>query len=177
MQSTFSDVFFDAFTGELKTLEDYVNSFSRSIARSLSDILSKQLVEGLFATGTPGGGAAAGGGWLGQFGRYIASVFHDGGVVGRDDAARRTVPSAVFAAAPRLHDGLMPNEFPAILQKGETVFTPGQLKAMGAGSGRRVNVNNNFYITAPGGRVAPQSVGQVQAGVYTSIVRAAKRNN
>jgi hypothetical protein len=42
------------------------------------------------------------------------------------------VPAAAFAFAPRLHAGFMPDEYPTVLKKGEGVFTPGQMKALGA---------------------------------------------
>jgi hypothetical protein len=57
--------------------------------------------------------------------------FHGGGIVGVDAAPRVDVPASAFVGAPRLHDGLRPDEFPAILQEGEGVFTPGQMRAMG----------------------------------------------
>jgi hypothetical protein len=63
------------------------------------------------ANAGPAGGGIAGG------------VMHGGGVVGRDVASVREVPAAVFAGAPRYHMGLLSDEFPAILQKGEIVLT------------------------------------------------------
>ena len=56
---------------------------------------------------------------------------HGGGVVGRDRVMTRPMPAALFAGAPRLHGGLGPGEYPAILQRGEGVFTPGQMRALG----------------------------------------------
>ena len=50
-----------------------------------------------------------------------------------------------YATAPRFHSGFLPDEFPAILQRGESVFTAGQTAAIGAGlrgaSSRDVTVN------------------------------------
>lgn len=56
-------------------------------------------------------------------------LLHGGGVVGRESpAALRAMPSSTWAAAPRLHNGyLAPDEYPAILQRGESVLTPGQM--------------------------------------------------
>lgn len=51
-----------------------------------------------------------------------ADVGHSGGVIGESNFNKRTVPSSVFSYAPRLHSGLMPGEFPAILQKGEAII-------------------------------------------------------
>ncbi|KPL27894.1 MAG: hypothetical protein AMJ72_06390 [Acidithiobacillales bacterium SM1_46] len=61
---------------------------------------------------------------------------HAGGIVGRI-AARRTVPALAFAAAPRLHGGLAADEFPAILQRGETVLPRGA-----AGGNIVINIHN-----------------------------------
>jgi hypothetical protein len=49
MQNAFSDFFYDAITGQLKTLEDYILSFANSMARTLSNILSAMLWQGIFA--------------------------------------------------------------------------------------------------------------------------------
>ena len=53
-----------------------------------------------------------------------AGVAHGGGIVG-SISGRRNVSSALFAGAPRLHNGLASDEFPTILQRGETVIPRG----------------------------------------------------
>ena len=58
MEKGFSDFFFDAMAGELKTLEDYFRSFGRSVMRILSDIIAKQTMLSLFG-GLFGGGKGA----------------------------------------------------------------------------------------------------------------------
>jgi len=69
-----------------------------------------------------------GGGGTGQSDMSIAgewntvSSWHKGGRVGIDFAPQRTVPMSIFTNAPRLHNGLRRDEFPAILQQGETVY-------------------------------------------------------
>jgi hypothetical protein len=58
--------------------------------------------------------------------------FHQGGVVGRESTFLRNVPASVFQGAPRFHGGgLAGDEVPAILQRGEGVFTANQMKALG----------------------------------------------
>lgn len=59
----------------------------------------------------------------------LATVWHGGGRVGADAPARQQLlPASVWAGAPRLHGGLLaPDEYPAILQRGESVLTPGQM--------------------------------------------------
>jgi hypothetical protein len=56
MQNAFSDFFYDAITGQLKTLEDYILSFANSMARTLSNILSGMLWQGIFTMFPMGGG-------------------------------------------------------------------------------------------------------------------------
>jgi len=72
-----------------------------------------------------------------------AVVKHGGGVVGEGGGSFRSVPASVFAGAPRLHSGLFGDEFPAILQRGETVLTARQTAAMGGGAQVEVNIFNN----------------------------------
>lgn len=50
------------------------------------------------------------------------STLHGGSAT---SAWRLGVSSSIFANAPRLHDGLMPDEFPSILQRGEQVIPRG----------------------------------------------------
>lgn len=94
----------------------------------------------LSAVGLQGGG----GGSSGAAGSALASAFlsqHGGS----GTSAYDFVNPMVFAGAPRLHSGLMPDEFPAILQKGEGV-TP---------KGYQVQPNRTVVnvITPPGSKV------------------------
>lgn len=50
-----------------------------------------------------------------------APVMHKGGMVGASGFPMRSLHAFTFANAPRLHNGLAPDEYPAILQKGERV--------------------------------------------------------
>lgn len=58
--------------------------------------------------------------WLGN---AITGQLHTGGSEGNRNA--RSIPAAAFIGAPRFHNGLLPDEFTAILQKGETVLPKG----------------------------------------------------
>lgn len=64
---------------------------------------------------------------------FYGGVFHGGGVVGSDPVNVRMMSPLLLAAAPRFHSGLQPGEFPAILERGEGVFTPAQMQALGGG--------------------------------------------
>ena len=68
----------------------------------------------LFGGATTGPHIGAGG--------TTAFGMHRGGIAGKDSSFTRTLPGGLFSHAPRLHSGLMPDEFPAILQKGEAVI-------------------------------------------------------
>jgi hypothetical protein len=109
-----------------------------------------------------GGIVLGGAGGPGQF----ASGFHSGGIVGAEPTFARSVPSTIFTSAPRFHSGLMPNEFPAILQKGEGVFTRGQMAAMGGSGGTEgvihIDASDNRTISIGAG-ASPESVAQLKA--------------
>lgn len=92
-----------------------LNDALDGIIGRLLEIAASQAFQFLLSGGLGGGGGGLVGGILG-------SIFHDGGVVGKTNAPARSVSPSAFAAAPRLHNGLMPDEFPAILQRGETVL-------------------------------------------------------
>lgn len=81
--------------------------------------------------------------------------------------ARRAVPSHLFAGAPRLHNGLMADEFPAILQKGETVLP----KNTGLGG-----VNVTFNISTPNAQSFMDSQGQIMSRIAAQMGRHRARN-
>ena len=64
--------------------------------------------------------------------------YHQGGMVGRDGIPTRMVDPGVFAHAPRLHSGLASDEFPAILQQGERVFSRSEVSRGGSSSNQRL---------------------------------------
>lgn len=68
-----------------------------------------------------GGGTSTGGHWSIV---PTAPTFHRGGIVGVTGAPGRAVDPALFAGAPRFHDGgLVPGEVPIIARAGEEVLT------------------------------------------------------
>lgn len=72
------------------------------------------------------------------------SYFHGGGVIGSDAPAfMAPVANDIFSTARRYHSGLMPDEFPAILQRGEGVFTAEQMARLGP-AGNTNNITINF---------------------------------
>ena len=133
-----------ATTGKLE-FSDLVNSIVADLARlAIRQAITAPLAGALFGALFAGGGPAASGFTTGGIG-------HEGGIAGRL-TRRRQVPAWLFAGAPRLHGGgiaggLRAGEVPAILRRGEGVFTPEQLRALG-GIAREpapieVNITNN----------------------------------
>lgn len=106
-----------------------------TMANDLSQILIKQFITGPLANGIAGlmGGGTSG--WSASSFSPITDIisvipgvggFHAGGKIGYDAPTfTRSMPMAAFADAPRLHGGggwFEPDEYPAILQKGERVL-------------------------------------------------------
>jgi len=55
MQDAFADFFFDAFTGKLETLGDYITSFLNSVLKAFSQVIAQRIVyESLFSLGLTG---------------------------------------------------------------------------------------------------------------------------
>lgn len=125
------------------------------IAGGLSDILK--------------GGSGSSGFLGGFFDDIFGSLFHSGGTVGESSVSRRAIPAHAFIGAPRLHDGLMPDEFPAILQRGETVL-PKDAKMSGG-------VNVVFNISTPNAQSFMDSRGQIMAKFAGEMQRFRARNN
>jgi hypothetical protein len=101
-----------------------MGSFGQSISGMLQKLQSGGGGGGF--GGLFGGGAGGGFGDFGDFGDFGA--FHSGGKVGSPagNYLHRTVSASIFRTAPRFHDGLNGDEFPAILQRGERVLTNAQ---------------------------------------------------
>lgn len=72
---------------------------------------------------------------------------HAGGIVGSEATFSRYVHPAYFDDAPRFHTGgIAGDEVPIIAKRGEGVFTPGQMAAMGGGGGGsapNITINNH----------------------------------
>ena len=106
-------------------------------------------------------------------------VMHTGGIVGRMSGATRTVSPLAFAGAHRFHTGgliqgmgIKPGEVPIIARKGEGVFTPEQMQAMGRGNNHQSTaINTNVTVNSNGGDakqnedLAKQVAKQVEASV------------
>ena len=177
MQENFSDLFFDAFTGKLKDLEDYASAIFTAIQRAAADMAGQLATQAIFGTGSVGGTGGGGGliAWIASLfssqamsqTTALALVKHAGGAVD-GSGPTRSIPAWMIATAPRLHNGLAPDEYPAILQRGERVLSKREASAPG--------MNVTINVAAPQGRIDRESIQQVQSGLYATILRSRRRN-
>lgn len=140
-------------TGKLN-FEDLANSILRDLARiAIRQAITAPLAEGLLGAG----------------------IFHEGGVVGAG-APSRAVSPMLFASAPRYHSGgiagLMPDEVPAILQRGEIVIPREQAGKMGSSSSPVINMT----IVTRDAESFRQSRGQIMGDLAVSLARHKGRN-
>ena len=139
MQQAFSDFFFDAFEGKMKSLADYLNSFLSSVKRALANVLGQQ-VTGAIVRGIGGffGGSPSASPSASPLSSYENAILvHSGGF---PHEARQ------FRLIPRFHTGVGPDEVLSVIRKDEAVFTPGQMKALGAMISKSPNVDVNINI-------------------------------
>lgn len=122
--------------------------------------MAKAGIGGLFGGGGVGANTVAAGTSVADLSRLGPAVpLHIGGIAGREaPMGLRAIDPALLAGAPKFHAGgyLGPGEVPAILRRGEGVFTEGQMKALGpAGGSVTVNV-----IDQRSGAAAPAEVSE-----------------
>jgi hypothetical protein len=148
MHSAFSDFFFEAMRGDLENLGDYFSAFLTAMERSIASLMSYGL--------------------LSKMGFSMpALVSHIGGIVGETPFPLRMVPASAFEMAPRLHAGLRGDEFPAILQRGETV------SPKGAG-GVTVNLGG-IHINAVDAASFTELVRRNPGAITGTVIRALQR--
>ena len=130
------DAIVDAFESGSDAVADFVKTgkldFSSLITSFLADMAKLAAQKYIFGplagmlSGALGGESIAG--------QALANILHEGGSVG-GGGQRRAVHPALFAGAPRFHNGvnlgLAADEVPAILQRGERVLSRAENKAYG----------------------------------------------
>lgn len=115
-----------------KSWGDVFSDVGRSILQSMADItaaIAQAIIKFLIlraletAAGLPPGTLSGGGGGMGGF----FGLFHSGGVAGSLNGRRRKDNPAAWIGAPKFHSGggagLGPDEYRAILKRGEEVLT------------------------------------------------------
>ena len=145
---TFEDIAVGARTAR-DALRDLLQEMQRIILRAL---VFKPLEEflGDFFGGFFGGGTKTEGAGTGK--QPHGLLGHKGGIVGRDVFPTRSVPARVFAGAPHFaHGGFIGSgEVPAILHRGEGIFTPAQMRALGGNVNITINQSIDLRGADPG---------------------------
>jgi hypothetical protein len=197
MQDNFSSLFLDVMQGKLNSFENFAKRIFQSIQQAAADMLSQAAVQALFGQAGKGGGllssifegfsllGSATGGAAAASSAFTAAEMasmvwlHGGGEVG-PNSPRRMMPSYLMAEAPRLHSGLMGDEYPAILQKGEHVI-PKSEAVGGGGKAHTVNVYINAIDSASLNETMSRNPNAILAPFLTALnqggqVRNAIRN-
>ena len=129
-------------------IEGLADSFGKTVQKMIAQAASAQLMNTLFGdmgkTGKVTGLVGQGLDWLKGTDFIKSFGFHEGGIVGSDDHSfTRTVPASLFNNAPRYHSGgIVGDEVPAILKKGERVLTKEQQQGMGGSVVININSSN-----------------------------------
>lgn len=154
MQSAFSELFFKAFTGQLRSIKQVFADFGRMMLQTIAQILAKLLmIKLLTAMAGPGGQI---------FGVSVGALFHQGGMV-------RRYHRGGFI---RAHSGLAPDEVPIIAQTGEGVLSRKGMKALGGSDNlRRLNKGES---TDTGGGLTVNITQVVQAWDASDVWRNRK---
>ena len=138
MTNSMSEAFIEMIMGTKSVAASFTDMANSIIRDLLRIMIQKQITEPLANVMGPlmQAGADAIGGWFGSTAPTPVYYPHGGGTIGRSPIPKRKVPMSLFAGAPRLHGGLGPNEYPAILERGEQVFP------RGGGPTVIINMNN-----------------------------------
>ena len=183
MQQNFSDLFFDAFTGKLKSIEDYAKAIFTSIQRAAADMAGQMATEYLFGSLKSGqGSTGSGGGLIGTFLGLFTSAggpqqlgqYARGAAFGRDGLQRFGFGGVVdrptvFPFSKGI--GMMGESGPEAIMPLKRL-PGGKLGVEAGGRGNNVTIN----VQAPKGYMDRESLGQVQAALFTSLSRSARRN-
>lgn len=149
LNNALTDLFFDP---AKFSWENFWNDLRWVAAKAMADMVTDWLKAQMKMTS---GGSTSGGGCFGNLFNSLfgggggssmwsgielpAYGYHTGGIAG-EGSPSRSLPASLIASAPRLHGGLFPGEFPAVLKRGEGVFTPGQMRGMG-GTTNNITIN------------------------------------
>ncbi len=128
---------------------DAMTALHNALTR-LSDTLIDMAARKLFASALGGFDISSLFG-LGGIGK--AGVAHTGGVLGTDSLPSRYIHPAYFDHAPKFGGGgIVGGEVPIIAHKGEGVFTPAQMAAMGGGGPGMLKQEITFKIDGAVGK-------------------------
>lgn len=129
------DGFFDTMLEGTASVGRAFKDMARSILLDIAKIIAKQAII------NPIVGAL--GSAIGITPTIPTPVSHTGATVGVTAGLSRLVNPLLFSGAPRFHNGLAPDEFPAILERGEQVIPRGQ-------SGQQVAAQYSITVNVNG---------------------------
>lgn len=169
MSDNLTSGLFDFIDGT-KTASEAMRDFAKDTLNWLAQLIVRWqlfnaisgIMGGLFPAPTTTSGITQGGS-AALIDMWGVAGLHGGGIVGKDHSFIRRVDPAIFAIAPRLHTGLRPDEFPAILQRGEQVLSRREVAAGRGAPVLNITVNN----MAPGTRARVEDSGN---GIDYSII-------
>lgn len=163
-RSDFRSALTRAFEDSKNPAKAFVEAFAGTMYTRLTSRLADALTDGLFGKNGKGGlfggqgfsafdfakvfGFGGVGGGVVPPNPFAAPVMdagsisiptnlaHGGAIVGADLRMQRGVSGGIFNGAPRFHTGgIVGDEVPIIAKRGEGVFTPAQMRALGGGGG------------------------------------------
>ncbi len=171
IEQSFEQFLMDPMAWKWETLWENMRKIAAKEASSLVSELANLLQQQIFGKSEGGGVGGLLGSIFGSIGGWFGGLFgggsmegvysdwggtgetygewHTGGIVG-EDGSGRILPSFLLTGASRFHGGLAPDEFPAVLQRGEWVLPKSitsQLRGgFGAGGAGQMQ-NHNYSIT------------------------------
>lgn len=175
-----ADTSADMLMGGKASFTELINSMLKDMARLQAKKMLDPVTKGatdwlskLFGGGSGGAGSMSGNGSVQGNADYVWDL-HSGGIAGAGEGSGQHLRSlAMFAKAPKYHGGgLAGDEIPAVLKRGEGVFTPGQMRAMGGGGS--VVIDMPVTINAPGAdaSVIPQinaALAALEQRIYRNV--------
>jgi len=169
MSSTFSNVFFDAFTGNLKSAGEYFRSFCTDILRSISQMMAQQVTK-QFISSIMGGGGTGGGGSL--------SFFGGGGTESSLSTAGATSQYSTVALGAYADGGDYPaNRLMLVGERGPELMLPrssGTIvpnNALGGAPKITVNITNNTGSPVTSRTTVTQQDGETILGLVLDSAR------
>lgn len=170
IQDAFADFFFDPFDKGLKGLLDNVQ---RTLDRIAAELIASKLADFLFGGKTSGSGSGTTG-LLQNIGNLFASF---GGSFGGAAGSGNASFTGQGLLTPRAHGGpVFAGGSYVVGEDGPELFSPSSNGRITPNNELGGNITTNIYVSAPSGRLAQESLEQVQTRVGLAVRRATRRN-